>query len=233
MTALLPNPRYERKFVVHGVSAAEVRAAIRRHPALFRQAFPPRSINNVYFDTPRLADYQDHARGATARAKTRVRWYGDTRGSACPALERKLRYGQLGGKESYRLPPICFEGLDALRSLAAMIAGADLPEVVRESLASRAPVLLNRYDREYLVSADRRFRVTVDSRLRFAGACGLDGATLGSVPAVPGVIVELKFAPSHAEDAAMVGQALPFRLGRFSKYMFGLSLVRGAAPACR
>jgi hypothetical protein len=223
--ATLPNPRYERKFVAYGWTAADVRVALQHHWALFRQAFPPRSVNNIYVDTPGLSDYHDHVRGAPARAKTRLRWYGERNGAACPTLERKLREGALGGKETYRLSSVCLDDGEPWRGLRAAIAAADLPGGVLESVASRVPSLLNRYDRDYLVSADGRFRITVDSRLRFAAVAPLDLEGLTSAPVVPGVVVELKYEPAHEEGAAAIGQALPFRLARFSKYVIGVELT--------
>jgi hypothetical protein len=227
MTRALSNPRYERKFVVREMPAAAVRSTILRHPALFREAYPPRAVNNVYLDTPSLSDYADHVRGAAARSKTRVRWYGGAGGDARPVLERKLRRGELGGKESFPLPPWCIDGGDAWPDLADALSRAALPAAVRESVLIRAPVLLNRYDRHYLASADGRIRLTVDSDLRFTWAAPLVPSALSWAPTLPGVVVELKYDPAHAEEAEAVGQALPFRLGRFSKYVIGIERARG------
>jgi hypothetical protein len=221
----LANPRYERKYLAAGVSAAAVAAALARHPALFRAAFPPRTINNVYLDTPGLSDYQDHARGALVRTKTRIRWYGATSALACPTLERKHRVGLVGGKESFRLAPGRCRGGDPWAALSEQLASSILPDHVRLALHCRRPVLLNSYDRLYFVSADGRFRVTVDSRLRFARAFPFDLARLASAPSRPGLIVELKYEPGDAEEAEAVGHALPFVLGRFSKYITGVELL--------
>jgi hypothetical protein len=216
------NPRYERKFVVLGHSVAEVRAVLDRHAALFRTAYPPRTVNNIYLDTTGLSDYRLHVNGAAARTKTRVRWYGELRGPACPVLERKQRVGSLGGKETFNLPQVGIEAGDGWTALSGALTGADLPDFLRHVVACRTPTLLNRYHRHYLNSADGRFRITVDSQLRFARAVPFDLARLEAAPPVPGVIVELKYAPADAEDAEAVGHALPFRLGRFSKYVLGV-----------
>jgi hypothetical protein len=218
----LVNPRYERKYVVPGLSPPEVEAALALHPALFRTAFPPRSINNVYLDTPGLSDYLDHAHGAVTRAKLRVRWYGAADALTCLTLERKQRVGPLGGKQSYRLPHVGVTCADGWRFMASALAAADMPDGMRLEASCRGPVLLNRYERRYLVSADRRFRITIDSHLRFARPRPVDLARLKRAPALPGVIVELKFAPEDAPDGEAVGHALPFRLGQYSKYVTGV-----------
>ncbi len=52
MAPLLPNPRYEKKFIARGFTLAEVLARIRLHPSAFREAYPPRIVNNIYLDSP-------------------------------------------------------------------------------------------------------------------------------------------------------------------------------------
>lgn len=65
--------RYERKFVAPDSDLGEVLALVRRHPAAFGQAYPPRTVNNVYLDTPARRDYFDHVAGVGNRSKTRIR----------------------------------------------------------------------------------------------------------------------------------------------------------------
>ena len=86
----------------------------------------------------------------------------------------------------------------------------------------RIPSLVNRYQRRYFVSADGHFRLTVDWDLQFADfrRFAANGAFFSADSAV---IIELKFAPSHADSAgATVANALPFRLVRCSKYVLGI-----------
>ncbi len=59
----------ERKFIPRGYTLAEVLAIIRRHPALFRETYSTRAINNVYFDTHGMDDYQDHVNGAAHQSR--------------------------------------------------------------------------------------------------------------------------------------------------------------------
>ena len=57
MTAMNDNDnRYERKFVVEAaeMSLHQVRAAVKLHPAFFRQTYPPRFINNIYLQNKKL-----------------------------------------------------------------------------------------------------------------------------------------------------------------------------------
>ncbi len=219
-----PSVRYERKFVVHGRSLAEVLALVRRHPAMFREVYPPRAINNIYLDTPTLADYRAHVSGAAERLKTRIRWYGALQGEATrPSLEQKFKHGLVGSKSSHPLPAFHVNGGIERRSLGALLDQAELPELLRFKLRHMEPVLVNRYQRRYFVSADRRYRLTVDSDLEFY----LPHENTGRHAGPPGqrnrdIILELKFAPQVAEGATQIANSLPFRLTRCSKYVLGI-----------
>src|SRR5437879_6346363 len=105
MLPLPANPRYERKFLPQEFALAEVLTLVRRHPAMFREVYPPRFVNNIYLDSPGRSDYHDHVAGVPNRSKTRVRWYGAPSGHiAMPVLEQKVKHGHVGGKLSHGLP---------------------------------------------------------------------------------------------------------------------------------
>lgn len=220
---LLPNLRYERKFIARGASLAEVLARVRRHPALFREVYPARAINNLYLDSPTLQDYHDHVHGTAHRLKTRLRWYGPLQGHLLkPTLERKLKRGQVSGKVSHSLPPLHVNGGLPRASLEAALDRAGLPDPLRATLHHLEPALVNRYQRHYFQSADRRFRLTVDSALEFFGLGSAHAAWQPVASPPHDVIIELKYAPEHAEAAAAITNSLPFRLVRCSKYVLGI-----------
>jgi hypothetical protein len=226
MSALPSNPRYERKFVVQGLSLVEVLAVVRRHPAGFHETYPVRSVNNIYLDSPELRDYHDHVNGIPHRAKTRIRWYGAWSGCiATPTLEHKLKRGQLSGKVSNHLPAFSMNGHVSRPDLEAAFDGANLPELTRMALRHVQPSLLNRYRRHYFQSADGRFRLTVDSDLQFAPARQIQGTSVAfGVPAAS-IVVEVKYGLDEAEYAAPVTNSLPFRLARCSKYVLGVNTL--------
>ena len=228
MTAL-PNLRYERKFLAPRCSLAEVLATVRRHPAAFREVYPERFVNNIYFDSPALRDYFDHVNGATDRVKTCIRWYGALSGPiAAPTLERKVKRGVVSGKHAYPLPPLHVNGGIEPGPLQAAFENAGLPGSVRAGLLQLHPVLVNRYRRRYFLSADGRFRLTADDELQFLAARRTTGTTVSPRRGSPTVILELKFEAREADHAARVTNAFPFRLTRCSKYVLGVEqlLVR-------
>jgi VTC domain-containing protein len=226
MTDSLPNPRYERKFIATGRTVAEVLALVQRHPAGFRQAYPQRVVNNIYFDTPGLNDYHDHVNGAARRVKTRIRWYGSTAARVeQPMLECKLKRGLVSGKLAHGLPGFPLDQGALHPHLAAAFDRATLPGNVRAALRSRDASLFNRYRRHYFVSADTHFRLTVDYNLEFGHVCRNNGSAVSLGPRSPIVVIELKFTTTHAEHAAALTNAVPFRMARCSKYVLGLDCL--------
>jgi len=215
--------RYERKFDNTTASLTQVELIVRLHPAHFREAYPPREINNIYFDTPSLASFTDHVMGAAHRSKLRLRWYGAECGTmAKPVLEVKNKDGHVGTKEQYTLAPCEFNGTIDETHLKRAAVETGLPSRVSERLASSTPALLNRYARRYYVSADGRFRITIDSELSFRVINNRHHGYRSSYTDRRLIIVELKYAADHDEDARDVGGGLPFRVSKLSKYVQGL-----------
>ena len=223
-SAPLPHTmRYERKFVVNGLPPVAVLAAVRRNPAVFREAYPPRAVNNVYLDTPGLRDYFEHVGGAADRTKTRIRWYGAASGSIeRPVLERKVKRGLVSGKHSVALPPLSIDGPVSGGALEALLGAAGLPGLAQAALRLLAPSLVNRYQRRYLVSGDGCVRLTIDTDLRFAAPARASRLPPPLPSLADTLILEMKFAPEHADRAAEITRALPFRVGRCSKYVLGI-----------
>ncbi len=229
MTAAGAHLRYERKFVPDGLSLAEVAALVRRHPALFRETYPERPVNNLYLDTPGLRHYHEHINGAAHRLKVRLRWYGALCGRVeQPVLEIKIRHGLLSRKETYPLPAFTVSA-DFAGSTAALIAAdGTLPGAVRPCLRGLEPALTNRYQRRYFCSGDGAIRLTLDSALQFFAPRNHNGSPPAFPHRGPGVILELKYGDLHAEQAARIANVFPFRLTRCSKYVLGVECVNGA-----
>ncbi len=228
----LPNLRCERKFVAEGLSLSEALAMVRRHPALFRETYPSRVVNNLYLDSPALNDYFDHIHGTANRVKTRIRWYGNLAGHiAAPSLERKMKRGLASGKAAYPMRPLTVNGGIKPHDLEAALTGDGLPPALQTALRHLSPALVNRYRRHYFESADGRVRLTVDSDLQFLAVRHATGTFAPVTPRVPCIIFELKFAPGDAERAAAVTNALPFALTRCSKYVLGIEQLHALRHA--
>jgi hypothetical protein len=219
----LPNPRYERKFIAAGFTMAEALALVRRHPRAFREAYPPRTVNNIYLDSPTRSAYQDHVNGAPHRIKHRVRWYGPLENQILdPALERKFKSGSVSGKDSHALAPLTLNGQPVRSCLVAAFDRASLPQRLRAELHHLEPCLLNQYRRHYFVSADGKFRLTVDSDFKFGAAHSPYAKTYPRCSNMPAVVLELKFEVQYAAQAAEITNSLPMRMMRCSKFVLGI-----------
>lgn len=218
--------RFERKYHIVDLSSAEIESRVLRCPVFFREAFPPRHINNIYFDTFSLRNYFQNMDGVADRTKIRIRWYGDLFGKISrPVLEYKIKRGMLGTKDAHLLGAFEIGKGFGAKDLEAMFARSDLDEAIIEELELVTPVLLNRYHRKYFISADRSYRLTLDSQLEFYKIGTKDNHFLVRRRLEGSTVLELKYsgAIAHLDDRIM--NFFPFRLTRMSKYVAGVELV--------
>lgn len=220
--------RYERKFHALDLAPRQVLTVVLNCAAHFREIYPPRIVNNVYFDTPGFKDYWSNVHGAAHRSKLRLRWYGD---ADCmipkPVLEIKARHGLVGTKSAYRFDDLPVHRLSNARELMSALRGTCNDPSVGERLAYSTPSILNRYARRYYGSADGRFRVTVDTDLAFEEAPGRRFGILRRYQDDRLIIIELKYNVASDADSYRVFHDWPFRLGRVSKYVYGLKRLNG------
>jgi SPX domain protein involved in polyphosphate accumulation len=199
------------------------------HPEAFTEAYAPRRVNNVYFDTFGLSAYEDILGGSSAKKKYRVRWYGphDPRGEITgAALEIKVKSGALNGKISYPLPSLRYADILVPRTFLDLVAGAGLAPRHFETLACMQPVLVNSYRRRYHLSQDRRFRFTSDFDLSSARPAFPEHIASSRVRPLDEVIVEFKYARQDDEAAQSILQAFPLRVQTCSKFAMGMQMCR-------
>ena len=223
-----PKYRYERKFTIANSSKAQVLHSIKNHPAFFRPIFQPRQINNIYLDDQKLSFFKNNRIGISKRKKIRVRWYGSLFGrTSNPKLEYKLKDGLLGDKWMFDLPEFIIEPGFAHRSLLEVFAGATLPSPVIEDLHPLRPTLLNAYHRSYFLSADGKFRITLDDSMAYY-RFDYPRAHFMAVHRTPNdFIVELKYLPEQDKLAHKISQKFPFRMDKSSKYVNGILAGKG------
>jgi SPX domain protein involved in polyphosphate accumulation len=220
--------RFERKFVVHDPAQRVLDVEVRLNPACFRPLFQPRTVNNIYLDSPNLRFYSLNLDGAAERTKVRIRWYGETFSQVVkPVLELKIKHGLLGRKESFPLAPFMVDQRFSDKVLRAAFRESALPLDIAHLVEALEPSLVNRYHRAYYISGDRHFRLTLDSGLEFFQVRGTANAFLCRAPRTSLRVVELKYDQAQAADAHVITDALPFRLARMSKYALGVDSVNG------
>lgn len=218
--------RYERKFFIDQLDFQEVLVLVKRHPAMFAEIYPPRYINNIYFDHPLLLNYADNINGAPLRKKARVRWYQDMFGWVDqPRLEFKIKDGLMGTKVSYPFPGFDFQrGVCEIDFRSLMRSSALPPEAVYY-LETVEPVLANRYRRWYLATPDRAFRVTLDAELTYYHWRKTNNQFLFRQADRRAIILELKYQQEDDPRANLISGGFPFRMTRSSKYVQGIERV--------
>jgi hypothetical protein len=211
--------RRELKMVGEAEDLPAIRAWIRLHPAGFVPLHPPRRVNNAYFDTPELRSLEESRAGIAVKHKIRVRWYGSSDSGVQAVFQIKSRFGQAGAKSEQRLPA----PLDLMRArwsdvIATVRAGLGL-EMRQLFERQGVPLFINRYDREYHVTGDRRVRLTLDSQQAVFDQrhSSLVNTHLPAA-AIRTVIVELK-AGLDEERLAEISSRLPLRIQAASKYV--------------
>lgn len=221
--------RYERKFFIEGVDKHTLERVLRFHPAMFSEIFHERFVNNIYFDSMNLRAYQENLMGATERVKFRIRWYGDLRGDIKkPTLELKIKNNMLGTKLSYPLKQFRLDEHLSHRLLQKEIfPHSGLPGWLAEGLKLLEPSLVNRYRRKYFLSADKRYRLTIDSDMEFYRIRHRNNSFIEKVGIGGGIVLELKYSGEDDDDAERITNNLPFRMTKNSKYVSGIDLLDG------
>lgn len=223
---ILREYRYERKFFVDELDAKQAVALIKQHPAMFSEIYPPRYINNIYFDSPLLDNYSDNVNGDPERRKARIRWYHDL---FCqveePVLEFKIKKGLMGTKISCPFPPFSFGEGFSERMIKDLISSSSIQADFVEYLKANEPVLVNRYLRRYYAIPDGHFRATVDTGLSFYHLKKDNNRFLFHQVNHQSIVVELKYQKEYDPEANRISSGFPFRMTRNSKYVQGIEKV--------
>ena len=130
-----------------------------------------------------------------------MRWYGETLGYIKkPVLEHKIKQGFLGRKEHFHLPAFYLDQEYGYFEFIKALENIELPKQLQLELKCLQPKLFNSYKRRYYLSADRRFRLTIDTDLKFASPNVNDRKFSWLRLQGRQVVVELKYSSSDKDD---------------------------------
>lgn len=220
----IKNFRYERKCRIDTLTKEEVESVLKFHPAIFREIYRERRVNNIYLDSFDLAHYFDNVNGVSRRLKVRIRWYDDTFGFIKnPVLELKLKHNMHIGKISYPLKSFTVDKGFSIKELRQAIKDSRVHPDLVSYLVSLRLVFLNSYIRRYFLSADQKYRVTVDSDTRIYKLAPHHNEFLCSSSNSDEIILEIKYNRPDDEGIDRITNHFPFRLTRNSKYVNAVS----------
>lgn len=222
------NYRYERKFTApNKFTLKTIEQFIKRNKSLFREVFHIRQVNNIYFDSVGYNDYFDNVLGVSDRKKIRIRWYGDTFGEIRkPVLEVKIKKGIVGDKWSYKLTPFVLNNDFNNDLIQDVFKTSNLPLPILESTKMVTPTLLNFYSRKYFMSADNKFRVTLDFKLFYHRIDKRFNNFNFTPVSDDNKIIELKYGLLDDKVANAISTQFPFRLSKNSKYVNGVNTLK-------
>lgn len=219
--------RYERKYLIPPDKKPQVKALIHIHPAGFHEIFHLRHVNSLYFDDARNTNWIESEEGFFHRKKIRIRWYGDLQGTiTAPRLEIKQKQGILGGKHIFPLASFTLSGVLRVQDIREVLLRSDLPGEIRNLMRLYTPSLINRYHRSYHLSADAKYRITLDDGITYFGITGNTTPILHGHEDPSPTVLELKYDHKDDPDADALSENWPFRLSRKSKYASGMNLTR-------
>lgn len=218
--------RYERKSFITSLSRHEVETLVKGHPAMFLEAYSPRYVNNIYFDTPNMDHYFANVDGVSNRLKVRIRWYGNLFGIVeKPVLELKVKKGMLGGKLQYPLPSFTLNHELSRIKMQESLESATLPENLNEYLKSMNFALLNRYYRKYFISVDNKFRITLDNNLEYYRIKSHTNYFFDKTVDSENTVFELKYHEDDDNAAENIMNLFPLRVTKNSKYVSGIDEI--------
>ena len=137
-------------------------------------------------------------------------------------MEIKSKNGLLGKKDSYPLIPFELNQNFKIDKLNSVFKKSEIPDSLYDTLRSFTPALLNRYQRKYYQSKDRRFRVTLDYDQSFFQAGPYNNSFMNRHRDDVSVILELKYDKDSDNYAENITQTFPFRMSKNSKYVKGI-----------
>ena len=152
--------RIERKWIFNSSNYLILINAVIRSNLFFRNQYPQRKVNSIYFDTNDYKSILQNLDGISGKKKIRIRWYGNEKIMTDPVIEIKSKNGFETKKEIIEIKElnniqpfnlnVINEKLNAKLNLKKLVL----------------PILTTNYDRQYFVSCDGKIRATVDYNLK-------------------------------------------------------------------
>lgn len=199
--------RFERKYRISTGNVDEVTHALECLAYGFSKQFLDRQVNSIYYDDASFSNVQDNISGVSNRSKYRIRWYGeDLNHIKNPILEQKIKRNTIGYKNYHQL-----SDFNLNTDLTQMSAHEKLLH------SNLIPVVSVHYKRSYFRSFHKQIRATIDSEIHYRL---IHNYKLANQPMEDkATILEIKYEVEHTDIANQILNALPFRLGKNSKYL--------------
>jgi len=144
-------------------------------------------------------------------------------------LELKLRRSMLGWKIAEE---VALEGVSlseiSWRELGRLIKDQVPSDLFLHYSVSSFPVLMNRYKRDYFLSADKKVRVTIDRDVRYFDQRSGFRMNKNYQNISPDILImEVKVDENNIESAKKITKDIYIQRTKNSKYVVGVSSILG------
>ena len=228
MIAINQGERCEVKFASYHVNYPVIISWLKSNNYNFKKEYRDRIVNNLYFDTNNLDAYKDNIYGHSSRIKTRFRWFGNFNENNFGNLELKFKRNIYGWKERYKIEKLRLENNKNLNTIKSTIS-KHLPfrtKIFFEK--NNIPQIVNQYEREYFISSDKKYRITIDRNMKVFNQRNSDRINLNKEAMIQNhIILEVKFERSSYNKIENLLHNIPFRASRNSKYINSIKAVMG------
>jgi len=204
--------RFERKFFIRRNRLEHFLVDMLKNG--YSEIFHRRQINNLYLDNLTFDDVIDNVEGFSSREKSRIRWYGGNFEESKKVLEQKIKSDDVNRKESVKLGLLKLTDLESTDKLYSEVV--DVLNNKKEYLHKihlKKPALLNRYSRNYFMSADDEIRITLDQDLYYYSPIFMTEYHDRNI------VIELK---SNSDIIMQNNMFHDLTLSKYSKYVKGI-----------
>ena len=217
--------RLELKFVSNLNNLNLINMWLKLNSYLFRKEYEDRLINNVYFDTFELNSLNSNVLESLKRFKIRYRWFGNLLNKK-GSLEIKNKINKYGWKDRYKIKDLSLLKVNSWKSIVKLIS-SQVPQNVKYLLNEyRFPVIINQYLREYYISKNKKFRITIDTNIKnFSQFLSSNPNLTKSYSEKSMVILEVKFLKRDENEIKNLLSQIPIRNSKNSKYLNGFNQI--------
>ena len=155
--------RFERKWLFQSYNSLKLINSLLRSPLFFREHYPPRKVNSIYFDTDDYLSIRQNLDGVSNKKKIRIRWYGSKNILLNPSIEIKTKKGFESTKENIKINDLNNIDLNKFENIEKIKKKLNTKLNTKKILC---PILTTNYKREYFISYNGKVRATVDYNLK-------------------------------------------------------------------
>ena len=155
----MTDSRLEKKFVYfNGDQSFKLFLSL----GMFKEPYPARIVNSIYFDTPNLRDVWDNINGYGDRKKIRIRWYDDLNNSEV-FIEEKKKINFITKKTVESIGT--FKNYEELKNYINDKNFEKIKFILNKKINLKK-TLLTQYQRNYYELPNKKLRVTVDNNIK-------------------------------------------------------------------